>query len=102
MIVVSGTFEVAASDIEEAIAAAQEMAEASRLEAGCVSYEFFRDLEPVGETGRFRVFEEWLSDEALKEHFATPHMERFLGRIGGLDIRSRAIKRYRVAEVTDL
>lgn len=74
MIVVTGIATVAPESAEALKAAARKMAAASREEAGCHAYAFYEDLEVAG---RFRVYEEWESAEALREHFATPHMKSF-------------------------
>lgn len=98
-IVVSGVFEVSRETLAEALEAAREMAAASRAEPGCISYEFFADLE---DSCRMRVFEEWQNQQALDEHFATEHMAHFRRRLSKVDVRSREIKRYVVAETTEL
>ena len=59
----------------EIIAIARPMIEASRAEAGCAGYDYAFDmLEP----GLMRVREWWRDEQALRDHFATPHMAAFL------------------------
>jgi quinol monooxygenase YgiN len=53
------------------VIAALRMMAATRKEAGCISYSFFGDLT---ESGLFRIFEEWESQQALDAHFVSPHM----------------------------
>jgi quinol monooxygenase YgiN len=99
MIVVSGTFEVAPECREQVLAAAVDMARASRAEEGCLSYAFSEDLE---HPNRFRVFEEWVDGEALARHFRTPHMKAFRERLVGITIVSRKVQRYEVGSVEEL
>ena len=99
MIVVSGVIELGADDLAPALAAAREMAQASRAEEGCISYAFYVDTENQAVV---RVFEEWRSQEDLELHFQTEHMARFRQAIAGLDIRSRRVQRYEIADVSDL
>ena len=99
MVVVSGIVEVGASSVEAAITAAAEMAQATRNETGCISYAFYQDIEAPT---RFRVFEEWESEEALQAHFQTAHMATFQGSLGRLEILARDIKLYGVSESRSL
>ena len=74
MIIVTGIAEVEAGSVEAMKAAACSMAAASRAEAGCRAYAFYEDIE---QPGRFRIYEEWETLEALRTHFETPHMAVF-------------------------
>ena len=71
MIVVAGTFEFDADHQEAIVAAASVMREATLREAGCITYEFFRDLTA---DGRLAVIEEWETADHLAAHFDTDHM----------------------------
>ena len=93
MIVVSGVFDIDPADRDAAIAAATKMGEASRQEDGCNDYAFWADLT---EPGRFRVFEEWESIEALQTHFQTAHMAEFRESMGSFRILDRSVFRYEV------
>lgn len=54
------------------------MIEASRAEAGCLGYAYSWDfLQP----GVMRAVELWQDEEALRFHFRTPHMARFLAAL---------------------
>ena len=99
MIVVSGVIRVAPASAAAAREAAQEVARATRAEAGCLSYAFYADLE---QEGTFRVFEEWESDAALAAHFKTAHMAAFREKLAGLEFISREVSRYVVTEKTTL
>ena len=73
----------------EIIAIARPMIEASRGEAGCAGYDYAFDmLEP----GLMRVREWWRDEQALRDHFATPHMAAFLKALRTLKPASVTIK----------
>ena len=74
MIVIAGHVALDPARRDAAIAAAREMMRETRREPGCISYTFSADLD---EPGRFRIFEEWEGDEALRAHFTSPHMARW-------------------------
>ncbi len=74
MIVVTGIAEIAPEDVSQIKSAAKIMASASRSEEGCRNYAFYEDIE---QEGRFRIYEEWETAEALREHFTTQHMQDF-------------------------
>ena len=86
MLVVSGVIEIAEEDIDAAVAAATEMMAETAKEPGCIAYEF---AQVLGRPGRFRLYEEWDSEEALEAHFRMPHMARFREALGTLTILSR-------------
>ena len=96
MIVIAGHFVLDPSKREPAVAAAREMMSETRKEPGCISYTFSADLE---EPGRFRIFEEWESEEALAAHFQAPHMARLQQAMGGLGVREMKVQRYDVSKV---
>ena len=96
MIVIAGHVALDPGQREKAEAAAREMMSETRKEPGCISYTFSADLEAAG---RFRIFEEWESDEALRAHFASPHMARFQKAVGGLGVREMKVQRYEVSKV---
>ena len=59
-----------ASELGELLAT---LAEASRGEAGCAS---FRVLSVADEGGEFVLVSGWAGEDALREHYATPHYRR--------------------------
>lgn len=86
MLIVTGIAEVNPHEVDRVKVEAIKMAKASRAEAGCHAYAFFQDIE---NENQFRIYEEWESPEALRAHFATPHMAEFnafLKTIDGLNI----------------
>lgn len=73
-IIVAGTARLRAGKRERAMEAARAMAEASLEEPGCRAYAFSIDID---DENLAHLFEEWDSEEALTEHFGTPHMAEF-------------------------
>ncbi len=99
MIVIAGHIRLDPSRRDDAVAAALEVMRETAKEPGCISYTFSADL---GDPGRFRIFEEWDSQEALDAHFRTPHMARFQKAVGGLGVQEMAIQKYQVSSVGPL
>lgn len=56
----------------------------------------------VADENIVRVFEEWESDDALKAHFATPHMAEFLQKLPQIVAGPADVKRYEIASVASL
>jgi quinol monooxygenase YgiN len=94
MLVIAGTITIDPAQHERAVAAAVEMMRETQKEPGCVRYVFSADL---AERGKFQLFEEWASPEALQAHFRAPHMATFQKAIGQLGVRELAIERYEVS-----
>lgn len=61
---------------EEIERALRENAEASRREAGCVSYTVLR-----GDDGSFMTVERWRSHLDFDQHMSTPHVQSLLAAI---------------------
>ena len=99
MIVVTGEIEFHPEDAWPAMSAALVMMEATAHEDGCIVYRFYSDiLNPR----RFRIYEEWRDDAALKAHFKTPHMKIFQEKIAKLRILDRKLVRMAVDAVEPL
>jgi quinol monooxygenase YgiN len=77
---------------EEVRAVARPMIEASRAEPGCGGYDYAFDLL---EPDLMRVRELWKEKQALKDHFATPHMAAFLKGLRELRPKSLTVKMLR-------
>ena len=60
--------------LDEALAVARTMQEATRQEAGCVRYQVF---EVHRDEPEIYIHEEWESQAALDDHFAMPHCQQF-------------------------
>jgi len=99
MIIVSGIMAVAPASHDRMVELARTLAAASLQEPGCRTYGLWADPDVPG---RFRIFEEWVSQEALTEHFATPHFATFGAALGELDLVEMNIHRYIDPEVAEL
>ena len=94
-LVVMAEAEVEAAEIERMREVGRRMIEASRREAGCVTYAYSFDLlQPT----RMRVIEVWASPAALREHFATPHMTQFRKDLTDLKAKIISIDVYELGE----
>ena len=91
MILIHAMALIDATKIAIAIPAMREMMDASRKEPGCRAYTFAQDLY---EPARFHILEEWESEEALKLHFATPHMAKFQQAMGGLGVKEMKAEKF--------
>lgn len=99
MIVVTGIIELESEDVWPATTAAAKMVEASEAETGCISYRFSVDiLNPR----RFRIYEEWESEEALAAHAASDHMAEWRRKIGALKVTRRQIVKFEMPASTPL
>ena len=78
MIVVVGRVRTDAGRRADLIRVGQRVAAASRAEPGCIGYRLYADTENEHEFG---FVEEWESDDALRQHFATPHIAEFMEAI---------------------
>jgi quinol monooxygenase YgiN len=94
MLIVAGTITFDPVHQQEMVDAAHVVAEETRKEAGCMSYEFFADLSTPG---RFHLFEEWEDEAALLTHLETEHLATFYGVLQASGLASRDINRYYVS-----
>lgn len=78
MIVVVGRVQADPEQRAECIRVGQEVARASRAEAGCLAYAVHQDTE---DENRLVFVEEWADQDALDAHFATDHIARFMAAI---------------------
>jgi quinol monooxygenase YgiN len=99
MIVIAGSVAVRPERREEAARVARTMAEATRKEAGCVTYRFSADLD---DPNVMLIFEEWESEEALARHFETAHMAAFREALPGFLAGMPALRRYVVSSVAPM
>ncbi len=83
MLIVSGIIEFDPDDHDAAAELFRPLVADTLAESGNITYGFWADLD---QRGRFRVYEEWESVEAMGEHMATPHMAAFLTGIGSLRV----------------
>ncbi len=94
MIVISGTLVIDPEKRGRALAAAAAVVSISQSEPGCVEYGVWAHPD---DPGRFHLFEEWESAEALVAHESMPHVAAFVREIPELGVRSLEICRYEVA-----
>ena len=99
MLVISGEIHVAPESRAKAVAAAIKVEQATRKEAGCLTYTFYSDLE---DPNVFRIFEEWESGDVLAAHLKTPHIAEFRKDMAEVKVLSRQVKRYEVTAVSAL
>ncbi len=71
---IGARLQVQADKVEAFLAAAKPIIAASRAEPGCISYTLLQD--PYDKSVFF-FFEEWKSQGAIDEHFATQHFKDF-------------------------
>jgi quinol monooxygenase YgiN len=67
---------------------------ATREEPGCLDYTMSPDAD---DPGRIRVFERWVSQEALDDHLTKKHVLDFRGAISGIARTDRSLHRFAVA-----
>ncbi|HUR77988.1 MAG TPA: putative quinol monooxygenase [Acidimicrobiales bacterium] len=99
MIVVSGVLKFNPDKHDEFAEAAIKMSAASNAEAGVSAYGFYAD---PSERGVFRVFEEYVDDDALASHSSSPHMAEFMGAVGGVGFTEFSLHKYDVNEKSKL
>jgi quinol monooxygenase YgiN len=99
MIVVVGRVRTDAGKRQELIRIGQAVARASRAEPRCIGYRLYEDTEAENE---FVFVEEWESEEALQEHFATPHIAEFMRAIPGAIVAAPDVMFHTVASSRDL
>jgi quinol monooxygenase YgiN len=99
MIVTVGRVTTDAQRREELVRVGQAVARASRAEEGCIDYRIYQDTENPDE---FVFVEEWQSDEALRRHFATPHVTEFMQAILATLAGAPDVKFHTVASSLDL
>ncbi len=95
MIIVAGKVVADATQIAGTSDLLKSMMADSLAEAGCIDYALTVD---ANDPGTIRIFEKWQSDEALAEHFQTPHMAAFQEALGSVDVKSMDVKVYTVTD----
>ncbi|MGW2515664.1 putative quinol monooxygenase [Streptomyces sp. NPDC001617] len=68
-------------------------------EPGCLDYAMTAD--PADER-RIRVFERWVSQQALDDHFTTAHIKDFRAAVAGLNRVGVSLATYRVAAASSM
>ena len=100
MLIVSGTAKFkSAEEMDRLMEVGQRMVEATRQEPGCLDYGFARD---ISDDCTLRIYELWVDDVALEDHFKTPHMKEFTAALGGAKVTFVSLKSYKVSDVRDM
>lgn len=82
--------------VDDYLRAAQDVVRHTREESGCQLYAFARDiLQP----NVIWVSEQWQSDAALQQHFATEHLRRFMQRVADIGLLEMDVRKYEVAAI---
>ena len=99
MIVVVGQFRFPAERMEEARPVMRKVIEATRLEPGCIQYNYGEDvLDP----GLIRVSELWQSSAHLAAHMQTSHMALWQRERAELGLSEREITVYEAGDPVPL
>ena len=77
---ITASFEMIEEHREAAMAALKEMVEATRKEAGCISYILTQDR---ANPSKYMFLETWANEAALQAHRVAPHMKEFQKRMEG-------------------
>lgn len=88
MLIITGTFRLAAATLDGARPAMAAMVQASRLEAGCLHYSYGEDvLDP----GLIHVTEHWADRASLEAHWAAAHIKAWRAAWAELGIGEREL-----------
>lgn len=98
MIIVHGTIPIRPEARERALELARMMAEATRHEVGCISYDFYIGLS---DPHTLMLFQEWENMDCLVNHFQTEHMEEFLAELPDVVSGEITTRRYAVQSVEE-
>ena len=99
MIIVLAEVESSLESIETLRGALVEMQKASRAETGCHDYTF---LQEVGDPSRLRIVELWESMDALRAHFAMPHMAKFREALSAAPPKSMSVKLHELGKQLEM
>ena len=94
MIIIAGTLTVDPDKVDDLLAAAVPLMEATNAEPGNLAYVFTKS---VVDPGTVHVFEKWESEEALGGHFQAPHMAAFQASIGDFGVSGMDLLKYEIA-----
>jgi len=92
-IAISGYIKVPAEKREQLLLEGRPYIEASRLEPGCVSYRWSADLS---EPGIIYVFEQWVDEASLRNHFKCSPYQDTLKMFEAGGILESDVYKYRV------
>lgn len=95
MLLIVGTVRLPAENLDAARPTMKRMADASRLEEGCVEYVYAED---VFDPGLIHVKELWTDQDTLDRHFDSSHLAEWRAAWPSLGIGDRDLRVYEVAE----
>jgi len=95
MLLIIGTVRLAKGDLSAAVPAMKRMAQASRMEDGCLEYGYAQD---VFDPGLLHVREVWRDQATLDRHFRSEHMAQWRAAWPSLGIRDRDLRVYCVGD----
>ncbi len=81
MLIVLGTARALPGRREDLVAAAADIAAATRGDDGCLSYGFYAALD---DADTIVSIETWRDQVALDAHMSHPHTQQFIARVGDL------------------
>jgi len=99
MIVVVGRVHTDPEKRAQLLEVAHKVASASREEGGCVDYRVFEDTE---QPNNFVFVEEWKDEDALQQHFGTPHIAEFMQAILATIVAPPDVRFHEIASTRDL
>ena len=91
MIVIAGSFRFDNGITNDVLDACRLVMEGTRAEEGCLDYIFYPD--PL-EEDILRVFERWVDNDSLQNHFTMGHVDAFRKAMGGWSISDREINKF--------
>ena len=94
LIIIAGTIDFEPPQREPALAAAEELVEATREQSGCLDYAWMPDRVTPG---RVYVFERWEDEESLRGHFEGHFYRDMLEILRGFGRIATDIWKYRPA-----
>jgi len=95
MLLIVGTVRLPASNVDAARPIMKRMADASRLEVGCLEYGYAED---VFDPGLIHVKEMWVDQDALDRHFKAAHLTEWRAAWPDLGIGECDLRVYDVGE----
>lgn len=96
MIIVNAIVEADPATIEKLKDAIRAVEAGSRAEEGCDDYTFSVELS---DPSRMRITERWHHQDALRAHFATPHMAAFQAAMAENPPRGLKVHFYEAEEI---
>jgi quinol monooxygenase YgiN len=82
---------IAKDKIEVCLDLVTELAQASRQDTGCISYEMYQDIK---DETVLTMIETWENEAALQAHLNAPHFKRLVPQIGAFAIKDTEMNIY--------